>query len=138
MKRKPNLITKTEITRRLHEMVDERLFGNKPWPVEKESTKTVHSTLLELELLECVPGMDQSFRNTILGKELHVNLLEAFMGFWDEFELPEILEMHGLITKQDAQHLRHVLSKEAGWEQTFKEYVRRAYSAFYNPTQSLN
>ena len=25
-----------------------------------------------------------------------------------------------------------------GWEQTFKEYVRRAYSAFYNPTQSLN
>jgi hypothetical protein len=26
MKRKPNLITKTEIARRLHEMVDERLF----------------------------------------------------------------------------------------------------------------
>jgi hypothetical protein len=60
------------------------------------------------------------------------------MGFWDEFELPEILEMHGLIKKQDAQHLRQVLSKGAGWEQTFKEYVRRAYSAFYNPTQSLN
>jgi hypothetical protein len=37
-------------------MVDERLFGNKPWPVEKESTKTVHTTLLELELLECVPA----------------------------------------------------------------------------------
>ena len=44
MKRKPNLITKTEIARRLHEMVDERLFGGKPWPVEKESTEAV-STL---------------------------------------------------------------------------------------------
>jgi hypothetical protein len=60
------------------------------------------------------------------------------MGFWDEFELPELLEMRGLIKKQDAQHLRQVLSIGAGWEQTFKEYVRRAYSAYYNPTHSLN
>jgi hypothetical protein len=42
--RAANLITKTEIARRLHEMVDERLFGDKPWPVEKESTEAV-STL---------------------------------------------------------------------------------------------
>ena len=56
-------MTKTEIARRLHEMVDERLFGNKPWPVGKESANGVHTTLLELGLMEYVPGMDQSFRN---------------------------------------------------------------------------
>ena len=38
-------MTKTEIARRLHEMVDERLFGNKPWPVEKESTEAVSTAL---------------------------------------------------------------------------------------------
>ena len=111
MSEKPNLINKTEVARRLHEMVDERLFGNKPWPVEEENTKIVHGTMLELGLIECVPGVPQTFRTTTLGAELHANLLEAFMGLWDEFELPD---------------------------RTFKAYVRRAYSAYYNPTRSLN
>jgi hypothetical protein len=138
MKRKPNLITKTEVARRLHQMVDERLFGNKPWPIEKESTEAAHTKLFEMGLLEYVPGMDQTCRNTPLGTELQVNLLEAFMGLWDEFELPEVLEMRGLLKKQEVEYLQKVLSKGAGWEQTFKDYVRRAYSAYYNPTQSLN
>ena len=127
-------LTRTEITRRLHEMVDERLFGDKSWPADKESADEVNATLLELGL---IARTEQSFRNTPLGDELHLDLLEAFMGFWDEFELLEILEMRGLIKEEDLQQLRKILRKGAGWEATFKGYVRRAYSQYFNPTHSL-
>ena len=51
-------MTKTEIARRLHEMVDERLFGNKPWPMGKESANDTYATLLELGLIEYVSATD--------------------------------------------------------------------------------
>ena len=100
LKRKPNLMTKTEIACRLHEMVDERLFGNKPWPVDNDSEGWVWATQLELGLIENVAGKDQTFRKTSLGAELHIDLMNAFMGFWEPFELPEVLEMRGLINKR--------------------------------------
>jgi len=128
-------LTRTEIARRLHEMVDERLFGDKSWPTDKESANEVNATLLELGLID---RTEQGYRNTPLGNELDVELLEAFMGNWDEYELPEILEMRGLIKEDALQHLRRILCKRTGWESTFKEYVRRAYSQYFNPTQSLN
>jgi hypothetical protein len=58
--------------------------------------------------------MDQSFRNTILGKELHVDLLEAFMGFWDEFELPEVCtpSIFGVLQPSSVTQLNH--GAEAG------------------------
>jgi hypothetical protein len=43
-------------------------------------------------LVEEVPGKADTWRNTPLGNELHLELLEVFMGFWDEWEVPHILE----------------------------------------------
>jgi hypothetical protein len=60
------------------------------------------------------------------------------MGLWDEYDLLLVLEMRNLIKKQDVLHLQKVLSGGPGWEQTFKEYVRRAYFEYHNPTLSLN
>ena len=131
-------MTKTEIACRLHEMVDERLFGNKPWPVDNDSEGWVWATQLELGLIENVAGKDQTFRKTSLGTELHIDLMNAFMGFWEPFELPEVLEMRGLINKKDVKHLRWVLSRGAGWERIFKAYMLQAYYVYYNPAQSLN
>jgi hypothetical protein len=129
-------MSKSEIARRLHQMVDERLFGNKPWPMGQESAKDAHATLLELGLIEYVSATD--YRDTTLGKELDVSLLQAFMGLWDEYELPDILEMRSLIEEKDVSILRKVLSRGHGWEQIFKEYVRKAYFAYHNPSLSLN
>jgi len=95
-------------------------------------------TLLQMGLVEEVPGEADTWRNTPLGNELHLVLLEVFMGFWDEWEVPEILEDYGLIEKWEVHRLRRVLSAGAGWEQTLKDSVRRAYLAFYNPTHSLS
>src|SRR5689334_22497278 len=60
-------MSKSEIARRLHQMVDERLPGNKPWPMGQESAKDAHATLLELGLIEYVSATD--YRDTTLGKE---------------------------------------------------------------------
>jgi hypothetical protein len=40
-------------------------------------------------------------RNTPLGRELHLDLLMVFMGLWDQWEIPMILEDHGLIDDLD-------------------------------------
>jgi protein gp37 len=50
----------------------------------------------------------------------------------------QALEDYGLIEKWEVHRLRRVLSAGAGWEQTLKDSVRRAYLAFYNPTHSLS
>jgi hypothetical protein len=89
-------------------------------------------------LVEEVPGKADTWRSTPLGNELHLDLVEVFMGFWDEWEIPTILEQYGLIEEQEVHRLWRVLNAGTGWERTFKDYVRRAYLAFYNPTHALS
>lgn len=129
---------KTEIIWQLHLIIDARLFGSAAWPVERESAKRLHTTLLRMGLVEGVPGQADTWRNTPLGSELHLDLLGVFMGLWHECDIPMILEDYGLIEKQEVDDLWSVLNVDVGWERTFKDYVRRAYLAFYNPTQALN
>jgi hypothetical protein len=131
-------MNRNEIVRQLHLIIEARLFGAAGWPVDRESANRLQTTLLQMGLVEEVPGKADTWRNTPLGNELHLVLLEVFMGFWDEWEVPEILEEHGLIEKWEVHRLWRVLSAGAGWERTLKDHVRRAYLAFYNPTHSLS
>src|SRR3989442_3337516 len=130
-------MNRNEIVRQLHLIIDARLFGAAGWLVDRESANRLQTTLLQMGLVEEVPGKADTWRNTPLGNELHLVLLEVFMGFWDEWEVPEILEEYGLIEKWEVHRLRRVLSASARWERTPKDYVRRAYPAFYKPTHSL-
>jgi hypothetical protein len=131
-------MNRNEIVRQLHLIVDARLFGTAAWPVDRESTNRLHTTLLRMGLVEEVPGQADTWRNTPLGNELHIDLLEVFMGLWDEWDIPEILQAYGLIDEWEAHRLWRALTVGAGWERTFKNYVRRAYLAFYNPTHALS
>jgi hypothetical protein len=131
-------MNRNEIVRQLHLIIDARLFGAAGWPVDRESADRLRTTLLQMGLVEEVPGQADTWRNTPLGNELHLVLLEVFMGFWDEWEVPEILEEYGLIEEWEVHRLRRVLNAGAGWERTFKDYLRRAYFAFFNPTHSLS
>jgi hypothetical protein len=131
-------MNRNEIVRQLHLIVDARLFGTAAWPVDRESTNRLHTTLLRMGLVEEVPGQADTWRNTPLGNELHIDLLEVFMGLWDEWDIPEILQTYGLIDEWEAHRLWRALTVGAGWERTFKNYVRRAYLAFYNPTHALS
>jgi hypothetical protein len=131
-------MNKNEIIRQLHLIIDARLFGPAAWPVDRESAERVHTTLLRMGLVEEVPGQADTWRNTPLGSELHLDLLQVFMGFWDKWDIPTILERYGLIEEQEVDDLWWVLDVDAGWERTLKDYVRRAYLAFYNPTHALS
>jgi hypothetical protein len=129
---------KNEIIRQLHQIVDDRLFGTATWPVDRENANRLHTTLLEMGLVEEVPGQGDTWRNTPLGNELHIDLLEVFMGLWDEWEIPTILERYGLMEKREVRRVWRVLDTRSGWERTLKNYVLRAYFAFYNPTRALS
>jgi hypothetical protein len=56
-------IDRREIVRRLHEIVDARLFASDPWLVDRESAERLQTVLLEMGLEEKVAG-DNSWRNT--------------------------------------------------------------------------
>ena len=131
-------MNRSEIVRQLHLIMDARLFGAAVWPVDRESASRLHTTLSQMGLLERVAGQADTWRNTPLGKELHIDLLEVFMGFWDEWEIPTILQRYGLIEEREAHRLWRVLKAGAGWERTFKDSVRRAYLSFYNPTHAVS
>jgi hypothetical protein len=88
-------MNRNEIVRQLHLIIDARLFGAAGWPVDRESANRLQTTLMQMGLVEEVPGKADTWRNTPLGNELHLVLPEVFMGFWDEWEVPEILEEYG-------------------------------------------
>jgi len=91
-------VHRNEIIRQLHQIVDARLFGTAKWPVDSENANRLHTTLLEMGLVEEVPGQANTWRNTPLGNELHIDLLEVFMGLWDEWgdtNNPRTIRPHG-------------------------------------------
>ena len=53
--------------------------------------------LEQMALEERVPGDAESWRSTPLGRELHSHLLMVFLGLWDEWEVPMILQDYGVI-----------------------------------------
>jgi hypothetical protein len=46
---------------------------------------------------ERVPGDKETWRSTPLGRELYSHLLMVFLGLWDEWEVPMILQDYGVI-----------------------------------------
>jgi hypothetical protein len=95
------------------------------------------SWLEQLGLEEQVPGTSDR-RNTLLGRELHFDLLMVFLGLWDEWEIPGILEDHGLIDDLEAQHMQDLLQAGRDPEIALKEYVREAYFKYYKTTKLVN
>jgi hypothetical protein len=62
------------------------------------------------------------------------------LGFWNEYDMCEILEHNGLINRDDVYYLWSELDGTGQARtsleglQTLKEWVRRAYVAFFNPS----
>jgi hypothetical protein len=50
-----------------------------------------------------VPDSRGSTRSTALGKELNLDLLMAFVGAWDIWEIPYILEENGYLEESEAE-----------------------------------
>jgi hypothetical protein len=129
-------MNKAAIVCKLHEIADHYLFGTGPWPPDREVLAPLWKTLKELGLEEDVPGTPGSVRYTALGKELNVELMTAFVGAFDLWEIPYILEMNGYLDEAEADALYS--GSPAHPECVIRRYVLRAYFRFCNRFKPLN
>ena len=130
-------MSKSKILAEVEAIVFARLFGGGPWLTDRETGLALQRRLEQLGLEERVPGTSDR-RNTLLGRELHFDLLMVFLGLWDEWEIPRILEDHGLIDDLEAQHMQDLLQAGRDPEIALKEYVREAYLKYYKTTKLVN
>ena len=117
-------IDKAEIAAQMRKMVEERLFGTKPWPMPIDDNFAIHQKLLDWGLQEefeiTIGGTgeiverpkspaskkgDVCFRATALGRELSVDLWTAFVGHHELSEIPDMLAEMQLITKEEADRI---------------------------------
>jgi hypothetical protein len=94
-------IDKAKIAARLRKMTEERLFGDKVWPVDNNDE--VHRKFVEWGLIEYVNETD--FHATALGAELSVDYWSMFMGHHEPSEIPDMLVEYGLLAKEEADHI---------------------------------
>jgi hypothetical protein len=119
-------MNKAEIIAELENMVAARLFGGQPWLADRETCPAVDQKLIQMGLWEEVSVEPQTWRITPLGKELHVELFQVFMGVIHEWDVPLILEEYGLIDESEFDAICGCTS-EADAESLLEGYVKRAY-----------
>jgi hypothetical protein len=102
-----------------------RLFNSRQWLADRETIYAVKLKLTKMGLIERISS--DVWRFTPSGKELNVGLFWAFMGIWDVWEVPGILEEHRFIDKWEFDSLYARMSRRANPESILLEYVRRAY-----------
>jgi hypothetical protein len=131
-------MSKSKILAEVDAMVSARLFGSGPWLSDPESGVALQRRLEQMGLEERVPSASDTWRNTPLGSELHLDLLMVFMGLWDQWEILMTLEDHGLIDDLEAEHMQDLLQAGRDPELALKKYVRGAYLKYYKTSKLLN
>ena len=124
------------IVSKLHEITDHYLLGSGTWPADRETLPAFWKLLREFGLDEDVAGAPGSTRSTILGREANVDLVMAFVGAWDLWEIPRILESNGYLDEDEMEALWSMSEKQ--FERVLHRYVLRAYFKFCNLSKLLN
>ena len=94
-------MNKAKIIADLENMVVARLFGRQPWLADRETCSALHRKLIQMGLVEVVCVEPYTYRSSTLGKKLDIDLFEVFLGLFDEWEVPMILEYYGLIDESE-------------------------------------
>jgi hypothetical protein len=108
-------------------------FGDDIWPADRENLQAFFKTVRDLGLDETVAGQSGATQPTALGRELKLDLMMAFVGATDMWEIPGILEDHGYIDDIDVETLIC-----GGGKRRIKWLVRRSYFEFCNRTERTN
>jgi hypothetical protein len=136
-KREIIAMDKAEIIAELENMAVARLFDGQPWPADRETCSAVTRKLIQMGLWEEIGVEPQTWRITPLGKELHVELYEVFMGVIHEWDMPLILEEYGLLDESEFDAICECTS-EADAESLLGVYVKRAYFDYRKPSKFLH
>ena len=129
-------MNKAEIVAELETMAWYRLFNCHQWLADRETAWAVHQKLIKMGLVEHISA--DTWRHTPLGAELDTDLFEVFMGLFDEWEVPYILEDHRLIDECEIDSIYERMSTEANPESILVGTVRRAYSDYRKTTKFLH
>jgi hypothetical protein len=118
-------------------MVAARLFSRQPWLADRETFSAAHRKLIQMGLVEIGGFEPLTWQISRLGKELDVELFEVFMGLFDEWEVPMILEHHHLIDPSEVDAIYARMS-ETNAEIILIGYVKRAYFDYRKATKFLH
>jgi hypothetical protein len=122
----------------LESMSQFRLFGPGRWLADRETSHALERRILQMGLLEQVPGMSDTWRSTPLGAECNLDLYQVFMGFWDEGEIPIILEHYRLMDESLVEDIYARMETGIETEALLRGYVKRAYFDYHKATKYLN
>ena len=124
-------VDKAAVICQLHSIIDHYLLGEGNWPAETEVLPALYKTFRELGLNEDCPDDPDCERSTALGIELQFELLLAFVGAYELWEIPGILEENGFIEESEAEEIYfHLPPLQA--ERKLHRYVVRAYLEYCN------
>jgi hypothetical protein len=128
---------KSEVIKTVHALIHESIFGTRPWLAGPDILCELSERVESLGLVEPVPGEANTWRVTLLGKELNFDLMQVFMGLWEPWEIPFILKENGLISeREECEAVTHL--NEAGEQGTEEDLepillplVRRAFFIYF-------
>ena len=135
---------KRDIMVLLEALIVERLFGNGPWPPDRETFDALQAAFIGLGLEEEVSGQEFSgqtiHQNTPLGKELNFDLVQVFAGTFDECSAIQILERYGLMKEEEINEMLEsdLLASEEEPSRVFKYRIQKAYFEYLNPSGLKN
>jgi len=120
----------------LQAMMHTRLFCDSSWLPDRDACISISAQLTNLGLqIELGEGRSQE---TALGKALELDLAMVFVGLWDKWEVPYVLEQYGLIDESDELYLYDQLEDCDDPERVLRPWVRKAYFDHFNPSGRIN
>ena len=126
---------KGEALAAVHAAMDSRLFGEGDWLADRETCAALDRLLHEHGFL--VRQSDGSSRNTSLGHETDVDVLMCFLGLWDEWEIPNVLDFGGYIDLEECEEIYEQLER-GDPEQVLRPVVQKVWHCFCHPSGLLS
>lgn len=131
------MTSKTEIVSKLHELADFRLMGEGPWLADRDFVSTFSALVRRFGLEEDCPDQMGTTRSTSLGRLVNLDQMMVFIGVFDVFDIPYLLESWGYIERETFDEIFASLDAEKA-EETIRKYVREAYLLYCSKTSRAN
>ena len=108
------------------------------WLTDRETSFAMHQRLIDLGLVEPVPGRPDTWQDTPVGKEVDIELFEVFIGLVDVWDAQFILERRCLVSQWEADDVYERMSRQSNPESVLLGYVRRAYFDYRSANKFLH
>ena len=124
------MLNKTEILGTVDTIASKRLFVDRKWLVDRETSIALNRTLEKLGLIEFLQD-GVTMRYTKLGNELDIALQELFMGQWDPCDAVWVLEDRQLLDDSERDALVDLMETDE-YETQLRARVQDAYRTYHN------